>query len=69
MKTPHRHPVPPDIRNKMLQIEFDEKDFEIFHEIEQDDDSVFAWLHIIQNAPPEKKVIIHQILNTIKEVS
>ena len=53
----------------MLQIEFDEKDFEIFHEIEQDDDSVFAWLHIIQNAPPEKKVIIHQILNTIKEVS
>lgn len=69
MKTPNRHPVPPQIRNKMLQIEFDEKDMDIFYEIEQDEDSVSAWLQIIQKAPPEKKILIHQIMNIIKEVT
>lgn len=64
-----KHHVPPHVRKKMIQIEFDEEDKAIFFDVAQDEDEARGWMKTIQNAPPEIKIIVNQIIKMIKEVA
>ena len=64
-----KHHVPPHVRMNMIQIEFDEEDKAIFCDAAQDEDEAEGWMKTIQNAPPELKIIVNQIIKIIKEVA
>ena len=63
---PH-HPLPPHERRDDFIISFDENDVEILNAVFHDADTVSAAMEIINNAPPEIKVLTIQIMKLIKE--
>ena len=65
---PGRH-VPPHERRAMMHIEFDEGDWGLLQEIFGDEDTAAAAAEIIQDAPPEIKVLAVQLINLIEEVA
>lgn len=61
--------MPPHERRNMLQLEFDEEDWNVFKEAFGDEDTAEAAIEIIYSAPPEIQILAIQILNMIEEES
>lgn len=65
---PHCHaPIPPHERNRLLQIEFEEEDISILHEVFGNDYTVRAAMEIISRAPQEIQVLVLQLIKAIKK--
>ena len=62
------HHIPPHLRKPIVQIEYDEQDWQILMAVFHDEDTVLANVEIIQNAPPEIQILAAQLINIIKEV-
>lgn len=62
-----RH-IPPHERRGMLQVEFDETDWKVFVDIFGDEDTAYAAMEIIKDAPPEIQILSVQLTKVIKEV-
>lgn len=63
-----RH-IPPHERKAMMQIEFDEGDWNLLKKVFGDEDTAVAATEIIMEAPPEIQILAIQLINIIKEVA
>lgn len=63
------HPISPHERKNMMHIEFDERDYELFMEVFEDEDTAVAAIRIIHNAPPEVQILAVQLIKMIEEVA
>lgn len=66
---PHMHARTPHERHKLINIEFDSKDFALLNKIFGDEDTATAAIEIIKYAPPEIQILAVQIMKIIEEVS
>lgn len=65
-----KHPLPPHERKRMLAIQFDEKDWEVFNSVFGNKDTASAAVDIVYRAPSEIQILVAQILKMIeKEVA
>ena len=61
-------PIPQHERRGLLYVEFDEVDRQIFYDVFKDADTAEANMKIVLKAPPEMKILVAQVLMSIKEV-
>lgn len=65
-----KHPIPPHRRKGMIEIQFDEMDWEVFKNVFGSEDEANAAFGIINGAPPEIQILVAQLLTQIeKEVA
>lgn len=67
-KMPGRH-IPPHERKTLMNIEFEQTDWELLREIFGDEDTALAAAEIIKEAPPEIQILAIQLINVIEEVA
>ena len=63
-KMPGRH-IPPHERKALMNIEFEQSDWELLRKIFGDEDTAFAAAEILREAPPEiffQEKLIHRVL-------
>lgn len=60
-------PLPPHERKRLVQIEFDEQDWDVLNEVFGDPDTTAAAAEVIEEAPPEIKILAVQLMKLIKE--
>ncbi len=65
----HHHPLPPHLRERQIQLDFDETDWTVLREVFGDEDTARAAAEIISMAPPEMQVVACQLINMIEEVA
>lgn len=63
----HHHPIPPHERRGLIQIQFDETDWEVFKDVFGGEDEAGAAIGIIQGAPPEIQILAAQLLIQIEK--
>lgn len=61
-------PIPPHERKGLLYVEFDEVDRQIFYDVFKDADTAEANMKIVLKSFPEMKILVAQLLMSIKEV-
>ncbi len=61
--------MPPHERKALMNIEFDEGDWELLKEVFGDEDTAVAASEIIREAPPEIQILAIQLMNIIEEVA
>lgn len=65
-----KHPVPPHRRKGIIEIQFDERDWEVFKSAFGSEDEAKAAFGIINGAPTEIQILVAQLLTQIeKEVA
>ncbi len=62
-------PIPPHERKALMQVEFNESDWQILKEVFGDGDTAIAAAEIIREAPPEIQILAIQLMNIIEEVA
>ena len=66
-KMPGRH-ISPHERKTLMNIEFEQSDWELLRMIFGDEDTALASAEIIKEAPPEIQILAIQLINVIEEV-
>ena len=64
---PHGGPVPPHARRNLIEIDFDEVDWNVMNDVFGDEDTAFAAAEVIRKAPPEIKILAIQLMNIIEK--
>lgn len=65
---PGRH-IPPHERKAVMNIKFEQSDWELLRKIFGDEDTSLAAVEIIKEAPPEIQILAIQLINVIEEVA
>lgn len=59
--------LPPHLRQQMLRLQFEDRDFAVFQEVFGDEDTAVAAMDILCEAPPEIQILALQILHLIEK--
>lgn len=65
----HKRPMPPHERRSLMQISFDQNDMKLLNTVFGDEDEAAAAAQVLEDAPPEIKILAVQLMKLIEEVA